>query len=120
MVNPDLLSHEAITEIHAMVGEYTFRLRNLRGVLIRIKTWETNAVDRNRFTYTISHHVHGPNQINPYYPSYTYSHDEKSTLDSAINDLLAFWPSDEPNPHKEWLVPNEDFSSVPSGRMPHY
>jgi hypothetical protein len=112
MIDPVELGNEQISEVQTLVGEYSFRLNNLPGVPIRVKIWYTDvSYGGNRYTYTISHHVHTPKQAGPYYPSAPFGEDEQSTVARAIQDTLAFWPSETEDiePSESWLIRNEDF-----------
>jgi hypothetical protein len=112
MIDPAELSNEHIFEIRALVGEYSFRLTDLSSVNIRVKVWHTDvSYGGDRYTYTISHHVHTPKQAGPYYPSAPFGYDQQSTVERAIRDTLAFWPSksDGLEPSEDWLIENDNF-----------
>jgi len=68
MIDPAELTDQQIFEVRASVGEYSFRLTNLRSALIRIKVyWTADEVGNDRFGYTISHLVRTPRQVDTYY-----------------------------------------------------
>lgn len=112
MVDPAKLKAEHIIEINALVGEYSFRIAEV-SLEIRVKIWHTDvSYGGDRFTYTISHHVHTPVQMGPYYPSASYGANEQATIERAIRDTLSFYSAairEGHAPSSDWFIPNEDF-----------
>jgi hypothetical protein len=113
MIDPAELEHEHIFEVNALVGEYSFRIKEAQGVHISVRIYQTDvAYGGDRYTYTISHHVHAPGQADPYYPSATFGPDEQSTLELAIRHTLFFYTAAVNAGHKpssSWFIEDEDF-----------
>ena len=113
MIDPASFKTDHIFEISAFVGQYSFRISELPTVEIRIKVWMTDAsYGGDRYTYTISHHVHTPTQIASYYPSAPFGATEEATVRRAIRDTLTFYTGAISAGHKpsaDWFVEDEDF-----------
>lgn len=43
MIDPETLVHDRLTEVRALVSEYSFRLSELPHVKIRVKIWRTDV-----------------------------------------------------------------------------
>jgi len=113
MVGPASLKREHIFEINALVGEYSFRISELPTMKVRVKIWEADVSHfGDRYFYTISHHVHTPTQIGPYFPSAPFGATEAATIRRAIKDTLSFYIDaigEGHAPSNDWFIENKDF-----------
>lgn len=113
MISPTILANEHITDVRALVGEYSFRLTELPHTKISVKVWYTDAdYGGDRYAYAISHHVHSPVQASPYGTSAPYAPSEEGAVRRAISDTLTFCQAAIEaghTPDYSWLVPNERF-----------
>lgn len=79
---------------------------------IRVKIYRTLAGVAEMYSFDVSHHVHGPEQAGPYYPSNTTESSEEGAISRAIDTTTSFIKSAinaGHQPSNRWLVPNEFF-----------
>lgn len=79
---------------------------------IRIKVWVDGDRSDAIYSYTISHHVHTPDQAGPYHPSRISAETEEAVLKEAINATRSFLRgaiSKGQEPEDAWLVVNQDY-----------
>ena len=79
---------------------------------IRVKIYKTFLHGSEVYTFGVSHYVHTPVQITPYYPSCTTENNESSAIDSAISSTTCFIRSAIDaghEPSEKWLIRNEEF-----------
>jgi hypothetical protein len=108
LVDPINFENEGLSEIHALAGEYSFSLKEIPTIDIRLKVWKTSE----GFTYTISHRIKTPGQATGYSSSIPFAQTEKDTVDRAISDIMFYYkPAVErgEKPSPDWLVPDTDF-----------
>ena len=79
---------------------------------IRVKIYRTLLNDSEMYSFDVSHHVHGPEQAGPYYPSRTTEDSEREAISRAISTTTSFIRSAinaGHEPSDKWLVSNELF-----------
>lgn len=113
MIDPAELKTEHIYELYTLIGQYSFHVEGMAGLEIRVKVWLSDvSYGGDRYSYTISHNVHTPTQMGPYYPSAPFATSEKAAVERAIRDTLTFYLGAKKQGHEpstDWFVPNEDF-----------
>ena len=80
--------------------------------LIKIKIFKSSVVDGNPYHFAVSHHVHTPEQMSPYFPSRTSFPSEREAIDQAIASTTSFMKdaiNKGHDPEDEWLIENENF-----------
>ena len=80
--------------------------------LIKIKIHKSSFVDGNPYHFAVSHHVHTPEQMSPYFPSRTSFSSEREAIDQAITSTTRFLKdaiNKGHDPENEWLIENENF-----------
>ena len=111
MADLEHFESERITEIHALVSEYSFVVHETKEV--KVKIWRTNYPDSGRlFAFTQSHYFHGPSQGGPYMTSAPYGETEEEALSKAIFTFTSFFPPAGQHPDADtsaWFVANKDF-----------
>ncbi len=104
-----------VAEFYVLVRELKLYLdvgHNQYHPRIGIKIYKTILHGSEMYSFDVSHHVHGPEQIGPYYPSRTTESDERSAIDQAISTTTSFIKSAISAGHEpsgKWLIANEDF-----------
>lgn len=75
---------------------------------LKIRIWFGPDSSHTPYSFELSHHFHGPDQANPYYPSRNSFDSENEAIMEAIHAVMAFMPSpdDRPAYDESWLVPN--------------
>ena len=79
---------------------------------IKIKIYKSSVVDGNSYHFDVSHHVHTPEQMSPYFPSHTSFSSEREAIDQAISSTTSFLKdaiNKGHDPENEWLIENENF-----------
>jgi hypothetical protein len=105
--NDDVLeSYVLLREIkmYLDIGEYQ--------PLIKIKIHKSSVIDGNPYHFAVSHHVHTPEQMSPYFPSRTSFSSEREAIDQAISSTTSFLKdaiNKGHDPEDEWLIENENF-----------
>jgi len=79
-----------------------------------IKIHKSSFIDGNPYHFSVSHHVHTPEQMSPYFPSRTSfsSESEREAIDQAISSTTSFLKdaiNKGHDPEDEWLIANENF-----------
>lgn len=91
-------------EMYLDIGEYQ--------PLIKIKIHKSSCIDGNPYHFAVSHHVHTPEQMSPYFPSRTSFSSEREAIDQAISSTTNYLKdaiNKGHNPEDEWLIENEKF-----------
>jgi hypothetical protein len=113
MIDPAELKTAGIHEILCLAGEYSFYVDGLPGTQVRFKIWLMDTeLGGDRYTYTISHHVHTPTQMGPYHTSAPFARTEQACAERAIRDFLSFFQGAIKAGHQpstKWLIPNSSF-----------
>ena len=113
LIDPAIVQNENIFELNSLVGEYSFRIKGLPGVKIRVRIWQTDTeYGGDRFTYTISHLVQTPGQADPYSTSSPFGVTEKAALEKALRDTLSFYVraiAEGHTPSSKWFIEDPDF-----------
>ena len=107
--------HKYIVESYVLVRELKIHLNV--GVddfhpKIRIKIWKSSVNSREPFHFTVSHNVHKPTQLGPYYTSVAQAVTESQAIHSDISAITTFLVGGIDGGHEpsdDWLVPNEHF-----------
>jgi len=102
-----------ITQIRSLVREFSFDLEAVPDVTIRFKVWKSHSVYHgDKYTYTVSHHIHTPIQLDPYHPSTPFGDDEVWVTRRAVTDIMRFY-SDAikagHNPSAAWFIESTNF-----------
>jgi hypothetical protein len=80
--------------------------------LIKIKIYKSSFVDDKPYHFAVSHHVHTPEQMTPYFSSCTSFSSEREAIDKAISSTINCLKdaiNKGHNPENEWLIENENF-----------
>ena len=91
-------------KMHLDLGEYQ--------PLIKIKIYKSSFIDGYPYHFSVSHHVHTPEQMSPYFPSGTSFSSEREAIDKAISSTTGCLKdaiNKGHNPENEWLIENENF-----------
>lgn len=106
-------SHDEVLESYVLLREIKMYLDiGEYQPLIKIKIYKSSFIDGNPYHSEISHHVHTPEQMSPYFPSRTSFSSEKEAIDKAISSTtrcLKDAIDKGHNPEDEWLIVNENF-----------
>ena len=107
---------------HSEIAESYVLIREIKAYLdvghdrfhpcVKIKIYRTRLNGMDLFDFSVSHHVHGPEQAGPYTPSRTTEDSERIAIDRAISTTTAFIKSNIQaghTPSEDWLVQNEFF-----------
>ena len=84
--NDDVLeSYVLLREIkmYLDIGEYQ--------PLIKIKIYKSSVIDGNPYHFAVSHHVHTPEQMSPYFPSRTSFSSEREAINQAVSSTTRFF-----------------------------
>jgi hypothetical protein len=78
---------------------------------IKIKIWFGPDSSHMPYSFELSHHFHGPEQMGPYYPSLNSFDSEHEAINRAIHAVTSFMPSPESHPvfDEAWLAPNPNY-----------
>jgi hypothetical protein len=113
LIDPADVHNDEIFEVKSLVGQYSFRLKQIQNVTIRIKVWQTKeSYGGDRFTFSTSHYIHTPTQIDAYLTSSPYASSEEWAITLAIHGIVDFYTDAIKKGHtptSKWLIPNEDF-----------
>ena len=104
--NEVLESYVLLREIkmYLNIGEYQPQ--------INIKVYTSSIIEGNPYHFDVSHHVHTPEQMSPFFPSRTSFSSEKEAIDQAIfstTSILKDAINKGHDPEDEWLIVNENF-----------
>ena len=80
--------------------------------LIKIKIYKSSVAEGKPYHFDVSHHVHTPEQMSPYFPSRTSFSSEREAIDKAVSSTTSFLKdaiNKGHNPEDEWLIENENF-----------
>ncbi|MCW8899252.1 MAG: hypothetical protein OQK95_01085 [Gammaproteobacteria bacterium] len=106
-------SHSEVLESHVLLREIKMELDiGEYQPLIKIKIYKSSLVKGNPYHFEVSHHVHTPEQMSPYFPSRTSFSSEKEAIDKAITSTTSCLKdaiNKGHNPEDEWLIENENF-----------
>ena len=105
--------HEEVLESYVLLREIKMYL-DIGGYqpLIKIKIYKSSVIEGNPYHFDVSHHVHTPEQMSPYYPSRTAFSSEREAIDQAISSTTNFLKdaiNKGHDPENEWLIENENF-----------
>lgn len=80
--------------------------------LVKVKIYKSSVVKDSPYHFDVSHHVHTPEQMSPYFPSRTSFSSEQEAIDKAISSTTNFLKdaiNKGHDPENEWLIENENF-----------
>ncbi len=108
-----LAGHEEVLESYVLLREIKMYL-DIGGYqpLIKIKIYKSSVIEGNPYHFDVSHHVHTPEQMSPYYPSRTSFSSEREAIDQAVSSTTSFLKdaiNKGHDPENEWLIENENF-----------
>ena len=105
--------HDEVLESYVLLREIKMYLNiGEYQPLIYIKIYKSSFIKGNPYHFDVSHHVHTPEQMSPYFPSLTSFPSEKEAIDQAISTttrLLKDAINKGHDPEDEWLIVNENF-----------
>ncbi|HCI9483990.1 hypothetical protein [Raoultella ornithinolytica] len=110
-----LNKHDEITEFYVLSKEIKLFLDIGHDSFypeIKIKIYKSSVIESLPYHFDVSHHVHTPTQISPYYPSRTSAQTEDEAISQAISTTTSFLKSalaQGLEPDDTWLVPNKRF-----------
>jgi hypothetical protein len=103
----DAFQRDAVTRWKKLdAATYIFALKNIP---TDIRVVLTPNRDRKGFNFHLSHVIHTPAQIGPYYPGIPWGDDLPYALSQAVSAITMFYDTAVEKGHKpsmEWLVPN--------------
>lgn len=79
---------------------------------INIKIYKSSIIEGSPYHFEVSHHVHTPEQMSPYFPCCTSFSSEKEAIDQAIYSTTYYLKDaidKGHDPEDEWLIVNENF-----------
>jgi hypothetical protein len=101
------LDDEAVEKTETTGQGYSFWLK---GIPVEIQIVLSVNPARGGFNFHLSHFIHTPKQIGPYYPSRPWGDDQAYALHLAVTAITQYY-KEAINaglaPSAKWLVPNE-------------
>ena len=79
---------------------------------IKVKIYKSSVIGGVPYHFEVSHHIHTPTQIAPYFPSRTSFESESEAIQQAISTTITFIQSAIRagyEPSDDWLVSNDNF-----------
>ena len=105
--------HDEILESYVLLREIKMYLNiGEYQPQIYIKIYKSSIVEGSPYHFDVSHHVHTPEQMSPYFPSLTSFSSEREAVDQAISSTTSFLKdaiNKGHDPEDEWLIANENF-----------
>jgi hypothetical protein len=113
MASFDTFDDERFFEVKRFVSEYSFRLREIEWVEVRVRIWETkDNYGGCHYSFDQSHYLRTPIQADPYMTSTPFGETEVEALHRALRTFEGFISGAKAGGHKpasSWLVKNEEY-----------